>query len=117
MAHFRLACNEAAQTFLQLAVGLGLSRVLTQMFGPRMYQEYLYEAICCFSITEDAPPIRAIAAPDARILMDRLDELSFALWNHSIFDHHQNWTLLKVSSQLFDNDRHAPVVPWTQIGG
>jgi len=40
----------------------GLTLVLTQVFGPGIDQEHLQIAICDFSVMEDAPLIRAIAA-------------------------------------------------------
>src|SRR4029077_6292262 len=87
------------------------------MFRPRVHEKYFQIAIRDFSIPVDTPPISPIATTDASILMDRLHELRLAFWNDGIFDRHQHRSPAKVSCSLFYDNRHAPVVPWSQILG
>src|ERR1700730_17920454 len=87
------------------------------MFCPRVHQKNLQVAIPNFCVTVDPPPVCAIAASYATILMDRRHELRLAFWNDRIFDRNQHRSAVKVGGSLFDDNRHAPVVPWTQIRG
>src|SRR5271155_612808 len=80
-----------------------------------MHQKYLQISIPVFPVTEDPPLIRSIATSYASILMDRLHELRFPFWHDSIFDCNQHRPILNVKFILADNNRHTPVVPWTQI--
>src|ERR1700722_2253973 len=117
MPHFRVGGQATAQALFQFVIRLRLSLVLTQMFAPRIHQEYFQVTIRRCGITEDPPSIRSVATADAGIFMDCLHELRFPLWNNCVFDRNQHRSPVKVGPNLFDNNWRAPVAKWTQIGG
>src|SRR5208282_3180891 len=85
------------------------------MLGPRIHEKCLQIAVrdCC--VTKYSPPICAITTSRATVLMNRLHELCLAFWNDRVFDRNQHWSPVKVGCSLSDDNRHAPMVPWTQI--
>ena len=117
MTHHRFSRKTAVYSLFQLPVGLGLPLMLTQMLRPGVHQEYLQITIRDFSIAEDCPPIRAIATPDPTIFMHRIHKFCRPFWDDGVFDGHQYRSLLNISPNFPDDDRHAPVVPGTQIRG
>src|SRR5579863_4560838 len=87
------------------------------MLCPRIHQKYLQIAIRGFGIPENPPTVRTIATSYAAISMDHLHELRLAFCNDGVFDRNQHRSPVKVGCSLSDDNRHAPVVPWTQIHG
>ena len=108
--------NTTAQTPFQRFVRLRLTLVLPQMFCPRIDQERFQKTIRGFRITENPPAVGAVAPPDTGVFIDRLHELGFPFSNNLVFDRNHHRTLAKLSLNFFDNNWHAPVVPWAQIG-
>ena len=117
MTHFRVADHVASQSLLEVAVRLGFALVLAQVFGPRIHQKYFQIMVRDFGVVVHTPTERSIATPHALILIDSLQKLRFLFWCDHIFDRNQHRTLVKIGANVFDSDRHSPMVPRTQIGG
>ena len=115
MTHHRLSGKIAVYSPFQLTVGLGLPLMLTQMLRPRVHQKYLQITIGDFSVAEDCPPIRAIATPYPAIFMHRIHKFCCPFWTDGVFDGNQYRSILNITPNFPDDDRHAPVVPGTQI--
>src|ERR1700722_18163881 len=49
--------------------------------------------------------------------MNRLEEFGLLFWCNHIFGRDQYRALVKIGPSVFDDDRHSPMVPRTQIGG
>src|ERR1700678_2316667 len=111
MTHRRFSGKIAVYSPFQLAVGLGLPLMLAQMLCPRVHQEYLQITIRDFNVAEDCPLIRAIATPHPAVLMHCIHKFCCPLWNDGVFDGNEYRSLLNISPNFPDHDRHAPMVP------
>src|SRR5579862_4010661 len=114
--YFRIDGNTSPYALFQRFVRMRLAFMLPQMFCPRIDHERLQKTIGGFRITENPPAVGAIATPYTRVFIHGLHELCFPLSNNLIFDCNQHGTLAKLSLNFFDDNWHAPVVPWAQIG-
>src|ERR1700756_2904452 len=85
------------------------------MFCPRVHQEYLHKPISSFGIAIDPPPIRAIATPQTGVLAEGLHKHCLLPRNDGVFDCDQHRTLKKFSADFFDDYRHAPMIPRSEI--
>src|ERR1700722_19010584 len=117
MTHRGRGGDITVQTLFQFTIGLGLPLVLTQVFGPGIHQEYFQIVVGDFSISEDPPPIGAIATPHAAVFMHRFQKFCYPFRYHSIVDRDEHRPLCKICSNFLDDHGHTPVVPGTQIRG
>jgi len=70
----------------EFTVGLCLPLMLTQMLCPGIHQKYFQITIRDFNITEDRPPISAIATLHPTVFMHRIHKLCCPFWNDGVFD-------------------------------
>src|SRR5580693_4577222 len=115
MMHPRFSGKIAVYSPFQLTVGLSLPLMLTQVFCPRVHQEYLQITIGDFSVSEDSPPICAVTTPHPTIFMHCTRKFCCPFWNDVVFNGNQYGSLLNLSPNVSDDDGHAPVVPGAQI--
>jgi hypothetical protein len=69
------------------------------------------------NITIDSPLIGSIAAPNATVVTHRSQEFRLLIFDGRVFDRDQHRSSKMFFAQFFDEDWHAPVVPWTEVCG
>src|ERR1700733_642059 len=103
----------AEHLFLNLTVGSSEAVMLPLVFRPRVDFEALQVCIRCFCIDEDPPAYRAIAATNALIVVDLMQELrSFRRINYIL---HGDEDRPLVGSRFLDHGRFNPVIPDAEI--
>ena len=90
MPHGGCAANKRLDSLRHITVCVGQALVLTQVFGPGIYQKNFQVTGWAFEVPEDSPLIGSVPAPDTFVSAHCLKELFFSLRLYVIFNCDQN---------------------------
>ena len=110
MAHDRASARVMADSVFQLTIGAGQAVVLPHVFLPGVHDECLDVSIGNFEVPGNSPTRRTIAAPDAPVFAQGIEEVRFVAGGDVVLDGNQDG-----AARIGRNGGKAPVVPWCQI--